>query len=233
MKKVLLTCLLISTFFSIQAQVGINSAYRFNNAPDLKIIRSFDGSVQEYDVLSDGLSFGIDVWFRLKNYRIEFLPELNYGQYNLTVETDDEFIELRTGIGSLFLNTHIYFLDFVGDCNCPTFSKQGPTISKGLFLQISPGISYTSNTAEAESGNNSTNSMAVSIAGGLGIDIGITEMLTITPFGGIRYFPRVEWNSLSQITEDYFLLEIKDEKSSLMQPYAGIRLGFRFDKENY
>jgi hypothetical protein len=60
----------------LHAQFGINAAYRFNNAPDLKIIKSFDGTNEEFDVLSDAVSIGVDYWLRLKNYRIEFLPQL-------------------------------------------------------------------------------------------------------------------------------------------------------------
>lgn len=233
MKNILFLLLGLLMTAHLHAQFGINAAYRFNNAPDLKIIKSFDGTNEEFDVLSDAVSIGVDYWFRLKNYRIEFLPELNYGQYNRNIQTDDETIELKSSAASFFLNTNIYFLDLVGDCNCPTFSKQGPTISKGIFLQVSPGVTYWNQSYTSQSGDNEASSIAFSIAAGLGVDIGITELITITPFGGVRYYPEIEWTDLSVITDEYFLLDVKAEKSTLMQPYAGIRLGFRFDKENY
>lgn len=227
----LLFALILPT--QLHAQFGINAAYRFNNAPDLKIIKSFDGTNDEFEVLSNGFSIGMDYWFRLKNYRIEFLPELNYGQYNRNLQTDDETIALKSGAASFFLNTNIYFLDLLGDCNCPTFSKQGPTINKGIFLQLSPGLTYWNQSYTSQSGDNEASNITFSIAAGLGVDIGITDLITLTPFGGLRYYPEIEWTDLSVITDEYFLLEVKAEKSSLMQAYTGIRIGIRLDHENY
>lgn len=233
MKNLLFLLLGLLMTTHLHAQFGINAAYRFNNAPDLKIIKSFDGTNDEFEVLSNGFSIGMDYWFRLKNYRIEFLPELNYGQYNRNLQTDDETIALKSGAASFFLNTNIYFLDLLGDCNCPTFSKQGPTINKGIFLQLSPGLTYWNQSYTSQSGDNEASNITFSIAAGLGVDIGITDLITLTPFGGLRYYPEIEWTDLSVITDEYFLLEVKAEKSSLMQAYTGIRIGIRLDHENY
>ena len=131
------------------------------------------------------------------------------------------------------MNTNIYFLDLLGDCNCPTFSKQGPTINKGIFLQLSPGLTYWNQSYTSQSGDNEASNITFSIAAGLGVDIGITDLITLTPFGGLRYYPEIEWTDLSVITDEYFLLEVKAEKSSLMQAYTGIRIGIRLDHENY
>ena len=231
MKKFLLPLVLLFLVQMVHAQLGVHVGYRYNNAPDWKIVRSFDGEIEEFDILTEGLSFGVDVWFRLKNVRVEFLPELNYSQFSTDVETSEETIGLSSSFASLFVNTHIYFLDFFGDCNCPTFSKDGSTINKGIFLQVSPGLSYLTNTFDAENGKNTSSDFAFSIAAGLGIDIGISDLFTITPYGGLRYYPTVTWDNLNQITENYFLLDIKQEESTLVQPYFGIRLGFRFDKD--
>ncbi|MCB9291906.1 MAG: hypothetical protein H6559_02055 [Lewinellaceae bacterium] len=51
---------------------------------------------------------------------------------------------------SLFLNANIYFLDLEGDCDCPTFSKSGGFLQKGLFLPHTLRTSWIQSKVENE-----------------------------------------------------------------------------------
>jgi len=81
------------------------------------------------DIRSNGFEVGLGYWFRLKNKRMEFIPEVSY----MSLAGDGV-----GGLGDLTgfnvnANIFIYPLDFHSDCNaCPTFSKDGGLIKKGF-----------------------------------------------------------------------------------------------------
>lgn len=224
------------------AQFGITASYRWNDAKDWKLQTL--GVLEEQDILGNGYSIGIDYWFRLKNYRIEFLPELNYSTFSNDLNLGlivggsavDPTIEINfrnTTINtySLFFNTNFYLFDFKGDCDCPTFSKQGKTLQKGFFGQVSPGLSYFQQKFESPEGDFLSNALAVSLGIGIGFDIGITDLVTFTPTVGVRYYPSVEWEALKDFgNENTF--KILDTNSSLTQFFAGARFGIRLDYQS-
>lgn len=139
----------------------------------------------DQSVLKSGYEAGVDYWFRLKKRRVEFMPELAYG-YGTTTFNDSQDLS-SLDLQQLWANMHIqlYALDLEGDCNCPTFSKQGSGINKGLFFHITPGIGwYQSKAAYTVGDTYSTfnNSGSVfRIGGGIGLDIGFSDLLTVTP----------------------------------------------------
>ncbi|MEM1217192.1 MAG: hypothetical protein AAGJ82_15965, partial [Bacteroidota bacterium] len=128
-------------------------------------------------------------------------------------------------------NTNFYVLDFEGDCDCPTFSKQGPGLQKGLFLQLSPGWSYFSQTLNDNlfGVQVTDNISAFNFGLGLGLDLGLSDLVTITPQVGFRYYPSVEWPALGDESPIILPTEIQAE-SSLQQLTAGLRLGIRLDQ---
>ena len=204
------------------AQIGIHAGYRMNDAQDWALDRGLGEPVQ---LLSDGYSFGIDYWIPLKSYRIDFLPQLNYARYDETGGV------ASANWASFFLNTNFYFLDFEGDCDCPTFSKSGGAFEKGLFFQLSPGITYRNEEVLQEETVRESDAIAYSIGAGLGLDIGVSDFFTITPMVGFRYFLTEEWEGLSLIQEQNpFDDPLLSRESAVTQWYTGIRLGFRLDQ---
>lgn len=224
------------------AQLGINATYRSNDAPDW----AYGGSSQSYqDLLPESaIAIGLDYWIPLKAYRIDFLPELNFSRMSNTiilrapeiiVAPDQEAMLENTWL-SFFLNTNIYFLDLEGDCDCPTFSKSGGAFQKGLFLQVSPGITWMNNQAETGGNKSESGNFAYSIGAGLGLDIGLSDLITLTPFAGYRYYLPTRWENLDVFKFPEVPIdpppaenEVRNEESSLRQAYAGLRLGLRLD----
>ncbi len=223
MKKILPLFALICFIQSSFAQFGISGGYRFNNAKNWRIIYA-DETTQE--MLGDGLAFGGDYWFRLKNYRVEFLPELNVILPQTVTAKDGSVLDAK--FYSFFLNTNFYLFDFMGDCDCPTWSKQGNFAKKGFFLQVSPGISMLQNSVTTEGVKNNANDWAMSLGAGIGFDIGITDLVTFTPMVGGRYFLQTTWSSLDGAKTPWTFRQ----ESAITQLYAGARLGFRFDYTN-
>ena len=213
----------------LSAQFGFNAGYRWNDS-DNWVEQSASGN-QSLDLLPNGYSIGVDYWFRLKNARVEFLPELNYSSFAQTFADDRE---INARFLSFFFNTNFYLFDFMSDCDCPTFSKQDHTLQKGFFIQVSPGLSYLSNKGlsfnlELQAYTFSANSLAFSIGAAAGIDFGLSDLITLTPIAGLRFYPSAEWENLDEFTGDDPNRNIRDTATSILQYHAGIRLGLRFD----
>ena len=206
---------------SLHAQIGIRAGYNMNEAPDWVFEGDF---TSQAELLSDGYSFGIDYWLPMKAYRADFLPELSYGRFNENAATSVQWF-------SFFLNTHFYFLDFEGDCDCPTFSKSGGAFQKGLFFQLSPGVTYQDATVDELENVDTEGFWSYSIGAGLGLDIGVSDFFTITPIVSYRYFLPSDWQALDVYeNDDPRLPQVRSSESAINQIYAGIRLGFRFDQ---
>ena len=94
----------------VSAQFGVRLKYnnnKYNNWEN--VINERYSSSQK--LLSPGYELGVDYWFRLKKKRIEFMPEIFYGQ-STTSYTDAELLKdiKATSIGFNF-HTQIYALD--------------------------------------------------------------------------------------------------------------------------
>lgn len=182
------------------------------------------------DFHRNGFAVGLEYWFRLKKYRVEFFPGIWYNhrqEYTvdvLSLPDQGDFIH-ASNYFSLQLATTFYPLDFEGDCNCPTFSKQGNLIKKGFFLQVVPELGLfngTTNTVTIAGPVETTSSSYLFAMGiGAGLDIGITDLITISPIFRLTYYPSVDWEDFSAGGEL--------GTSSFLAKQFGIRLSFRPD----
>jgi hypothetical protein len=227
MKKSLLFVLAAFAFQTAQAQFGLTGAYRSNNAPVW--ITPQGGDQLSEDALPDaGFSAGIDYWFRLKNARVEFLPEINYARFRSTPE---ESLTVEGQMLSFFGNVNFYLLDLAGDCDCPTFSKEGGFFEKGFFVQLSPGISRYSLQVNTTNEEITDHNWLPSLGAALGIDIGLVDQITLSPTAGLRYFFNADWETLqnSGVLAPGGIYRIKDGENSIMQFFAGLRIGIRLN----
>ncbi|WP_421948405.1 autotransporter outer membrane beta-barrel domain-containing protein [Phaeodactylibacter xiamenensis] len=226
------TLLLISFLaFVIQlnAQLGLSGSARFNDAPDWNYPAS---GTEGANPLGNGWAVGVDYWIPLGQTRIDLLPELNFGHSAQTIDIVGDPHEFTQNAFSLFLNTNFYVLDLEGDCDCPTFSKSGDFFQKGFFLQVSPGVSYfqhTIQTRESAAVDIEEDTFAFSIGAGAGLDIGLSDILTLTPMAGFRYYLPSEWAGLRTVFPSPEGIPFRTE-SSIQQFWAGLRLGIRFDQ---
>lgn len=169
-----LTFLLLVVCNSIYGQYGARAQYLSANI-----------AVGPDEVAADrasGYEVGVHYWFRLKNLRIEFFPEINYG----SVVVKATGIQARTKIHrfGVALPVSIYPLELKGDCKCPTFSKQNDLFKKGFFLQLVPAIQRTQSMLTTTDPAPWTEH--VSLGFGAGLDIGVSDLITVTPL--IHYF---------------------------------------------
>ncbi len=171
-------------------------------------------------------------WFRLKEKRIEFLPEFGYSTSSGNSGTD----ELRSSFTSAYflINTDVYFLDFASDCNCPTFSKQNKILQRGIFIEISPGIEMRTLKLEytAVDGSPATRKFQKTVPGvnaGLGFDIGISDLITVTPTAGINLRTGTAWSGLEPFLGVEQQVSENNSRNQDASPYIGVRILFRPD----
>ena len=222
-KKIFLILLLIIPFTS-KAQIGIAAGGTLNRAKGW-IITDLNNNMK-YDLPGNSLFLSLNYEFSIQNYRIAFVPEIGGALF------ENEIIDLGTFKNKTLrfqLNTHIYFLDFKGDCDCPTFSKKGNPLKKGLFLNISPGVSYFANTLETLTSNSTDNLIKPNIGAGLGYDIGVNKNITLTTFANAYFFSGLTWPGLSNL----LAIPSTGNKTAngvtnLSQVQAGITLRYHF-----
>lgn len=226
MKKILLFTFVICTTLSINAQFGINAGIRQNSETNWQYFTGQD------DFMNTGFKIGLDYWFRLKKVRLEFSPELNYSQFKqeYTTALDDVFQFKNNAFGFHF-NTSIYPLSFKDDCNCPTFKKDGQVLEKGFHLILSPGVNYFDLTINDDSYK--TNDIVFSAGIGAGLDIGLTDYLTLTPMVMYHRYFDAEWEDLD-IALDFqdTLPDNASTTTSFNQLFFGARLRIRLDEMN-
>ncbi len=226
MKKYLIIIALFICSHSLFAQFGINAGLRTNGETNWQYFSDQD------DFLKTGFKVGIEYWFRLKKVRVEFTPELNFSQFksDITSPLGDVF-NLKSNIYGLHLNTNIYPLNFKDDCNCPTFKKDGQVIEKGFHFILSPGVNYFDLTINKDSYK--TSDIVFSAGLGVGLDVGLTDYLTVTPLVMYHRYFEADWEDLDKALN--YLDELPADAStntSFNQFFFGAKVSIRLDEMN-
>ena len=225
MKKLLLTILISIIYLQVQAQYGIRVKYDRNSFQDVN--SDLESFFEAEDFYQTGFEVGLDYWFRLKTRRVEFMPEVYFAHSSTDLNQDIFNSANLTRVGFNF-NAHVYPLDFEEDCDCPTFSKEGPGIQKGFFFHLSPGIAYDLHTMKTDIGDvNESSLLNFKIGGGVGIDIGLTDLLTITPIYTYNIFFGGDWE-LNTFPEN--IDGLVSTNSNSVQHQFGLRIGLRLDQ---
>ena len=215
-QKTLLIALLTITHIGLaDAQIGIGMYYSQTYSS------GFQEEGSDQDLFTNELIFGVDYWIRLKNLRIEFLPSFTYGVSKDNLGSDQS-LEVTLNSWSLLLRSNIYFLDFFNDCQCPTFSKQNQFVKKGMHAQI--GLGYNEITFDPQDESDFQNML---IQLGLGLDIGISNFITLTPYlVASHHLPL--YDKADKVT--IVILPTAENRGSFI---AGVRLGVRWDTKNF
>lgn len=226
---VLLFPLMISALYA-QAQLGIGGSYLSSSAQHWEF-RNAGAANPSLQPPGTGFSVGLDYQFRLKKVRIEFTPEFNYAHWSAPLTNE---IKTSSNWYSFFFNMRMYPFDLEGDCNCPTFSKRGNTFQKGFFVALSPGMTYMNHFISFTGGGflfgyRNKQPFTASGAVAIGLDLGISDLLTVTPHAGWRYFPKTDWPSLTTVASQLGY-EAIDAQGPLHQFHAGLRLGWRLGR---
>jgi hypothetical protein len=211
----------------VQAQFGIGGKYMdIRDGYWQEVFGSINGSYN--DQLS---SVSAMYWFRLKEKRIEFLPEIGYFT-SLKKRVDEGSPNQVRGV-FIQWNADFYFLDFANDCNCPTFSKQSDVLQRGLFAEITPGLEFRKLDIDYVNDNTldtrKFNETVMKVYAGLGFDLGLSDLITITPTAGVGFVFNTAWEGVEDflgVDPDGFDTNTQNRE---LVPSAGIRIMLRPD----
>lgn len=233
-----LICATFMTFsFTSFAQLGfaVKTSYEFNSQDELQKAFSNTNFIDDIDSRTNGgYEVAINYWFRLKQKRIEFLPQLSYSHTvnsDQIVQNGDELYDsaTRNSVGAMLM-TQIYPLDFEGDCNCPTFSKQSRFFQKGFFWQIGLGAMGYKTTYTGDIRNDLTSDDKYSVKPhfslGAGLDLGVTNLLTLTPYLNYNLTTHKSWNNHFSSTD-------LNDTPSLRFLQLALRATVRFDHKAF
>jgi hypothetical protein len=219
----IVTSLFLCVPFLAFGQFGVTGSYL--NAD----VREWETLVAEQTnspLYNNGYKVGIDYWFRLKNIRIEFMPEVGYSNMEAEIVPLDDLFpnQFQTTAYHFQLNTNIYAFNIATDCECPTWSKSEPILQKGFFFQLSPGVAFFQQEISREGQEPiESEDFTYTLAAGAGLDIGVSDLLTITPMVKYWYIPEAGWAGLDEA------LGIEESVSSISYLEFALRIGVRFD----
>ncbi|MBL7831510.1 MAG: hypothetical protein JNK41_10815 [Saprospiraceae bacterium] len=214
MKKAFMILCLFVLNNNLFSQIGLQVQWQKYQDTSYTLLQSaFNETIQ-----SSQIGAGIDYTFKLKNYRVEFFPTILYFSNNLrkTNILGEENNTKITSFGFQF-NTHFYFLDIEGDCNCPTWNKDGDFIKKGLFAWVSLNA-YNSHFSLNQASEK--NVFSYGVGAGLGLDIGLSKNITLTPFAGLE----LENKPIIELTN----LEAKSNKKWMYKLDAALRVAYHW-----
>ncbi len=227
-----ITFLFLSTNF-LSAQIGVSGAYSTISTSGWVDIKNNE-NVNSYN---NGYTIGVDYWTRLKNYRIEFLPELSYSRFDNEFDGIPLVPPAATGDLSIIafsFNTQIYLFDIEGDCNCPTWGKEGGFFNKGFYFMAGPGVSLISQEDNITVGLEETETVESTnvrllLSAGAGFDIGITNSITLTLFGKFKWHSANEWEGLNTVIERSPQQVGYDDTSSVITQFEpGLKIHYRW-----
>lgn len=190
MRSELLLLFLLSLPCIIQAQFGITGSYAVTNdwwiAPK-EYNNTGNNDKTGWHFIDDGWTTGIDYRIKFKSVRIKFVPELNYSRLTRFAASRDKNFKNTTSVFSFYFNTDLYLFDLRGNDYALNNKKTASFLKRGLFIRLSPGISHW-RMYDSFLDNIFIDSKiwGLNIAGSLGLDIEITDLLTITPIIGVR-----------------------------------------------
>lgn len=225
----LTTLLLFLMSCELQAQVGFSAAYFNQQIPEWET--AVLGNTSNDRLLATGYKAGVDIWIKpFKELRIELFPEIALSSAT-SERMNNNFLEsFKLSTVGFNLNMNFYILNFKSDCDCPTFSKQESFFEKGLFIQLSPGFHYLDGSYNsADSLISKMNDWVPQLGIGMGLDIGISDFITITPIIKYNRFFNATWDGLLRTTTDPVDSNVEGgDNSSINRFSAGIHIGIRW-----
>lgn len=227
--------LLVSTAAS--AQFGINLGYTFSEARTWQIAADNYISNGHRNILEVGTTGGLDFTFPTKSKFLVLQPNIQFTRLTSTLyhyQTLDIY-NFDLFNFSFQLNLNFYLFQFNREQVEPGEQFGLAHKKRGIFLQLSPAIDhFRTEFTHPEVGlagepKTTVRSGAVDFSYSLGIRAGFDltwgRNLTLTPLIGFRYFPRVDWKDLTEISSQNAESGTYDF-SSITQFTFGLRVGF-------
>ncbi len=197
--KYLILILFFLIPFHLFSQVGIELSGNKNVYKSWNdVIYNYSG--KESQIFKYSYGGGINYWFRLKNYRLEFTPGIYYMFSKFKFPESSCKFEYYSHVAGIEFDMNVYMFDFVGrnyKKDCPTFSHDGEWFKKSFFIQVSPGMFGAFRTVKKSVDNIDDFNIAGKFDFGLGLDFKITNHLLVAPVIKYGFYIGEKWNGFS------------------------------------
>ena len=182
-KKILIASLLILSSQVIKAQIGIDFIANKNK------FTSWNDVIYEYSENQDKIfeySFGggINYWFRLRDFRLEFTPGVYYLYSDFKLNDVNRHYKYISHIIGIEFDANVYPFDFIRrtyERDCPSFSNGNDWLKKSFFVQFSPGIFGVAREIKDAPEKVSVKNIAGKFDFGIGVDMKLTRHLIVAP----------------------------------------------------
>lgn len=219
------------SFFSnsifAQLQGGTTGLYFIQTIPEWE--SAIFGLRSNERLLNNGYGGAID--FKVagfENYRVQFHLHAQSNRFSSTVDSRNFKLEQNV----LSLSSKIFLLSLEADCDCPTFSRDAGLLEKGFFVEIIPGFSNFQAEASEETIISEDNGWSFKLGIGMGLEVGLNDYVTISPFVRFNRYFNLEWGGLQ---EDIAAFDNTDplegsDSSPVNQFTAGLRLALTLQR---
>lgn len=220
-------CFLLNVTYA-QFQVGLSGSYFNQNIPEWET--TVFGARSNEKLLKNGFAQSGDLKIAgFENYRIQF--HINAGTDHATTNLEDRTIKLRKG--DLSLITKAFLLSLEADCDCPTFSREAGLLEKGFYMELITGMTtFKGELSEQTTIISEDFGLTFNLGIGMGIEIGINDYVTVSPFLRYRRHFNLEWENLQEdiVAFDPTVVPEGNNNTAINQISAGIRLGLSLNR---
>jgi hypothetical protein len=184
----------------LNSQIGIELLGNKNEYKSWNdVIYNYSGKESKMFKYSYGI--GVNYWFRLESYRLEFTPGVYYMYSRFKFPDSECKFEYNTQVAGAEFDMNIYMFDFVGrnyKRDCPTFSHDGEWFKKSFFIQVSPGLFGAFRSVKNSVDNIEDMNIAGKFDFGFGLDIKISDHLIVAPVIKYGLYIGEKWNGFSE-----------------------------------
>ncbi|MBK7096280.1 MAG: hypothetical protein IPH57_15000 [Saprospiraceae bacterium] len=197
--------ILILVWFSVflfintaKTQVGVDlivSQQKFINWNDV----ISDYATEEYHFLRFNYGAGINYWFRLKEYRVEFTPGIYYLYSDFKFDNPDCSYIYHSHTAGMEFDANIYPFELRKksyEKDCPSFSTRGEYFPKSFFIQVSPGMSGSYRNITQKYIRKFD--LAGKLDFGFGLDMKLSQRIIIAPIIKYGFTFANDWKGFSE-----------------------------------
>lgn len=201
-KNRVLLIVLVLFFISVESfsQIGIDFIGNSNNYKTWNELL-YEKAVKDSEIFKYSYGVGVNYWFSLHDLRVEFTPGLYFLHSEFVLDEKEAGVKYVSNQGGLEFDINVYLFDFYRKSykrDCPSFSNGNDWLKSGFFVQASPKIFGD----QRELLNSEKNIRYLNIGGkfdfGVGIDIGISKHLVISPILKYGFDFGDKWEGLSE-----------------------------------
>jgi hypothetical protein len=155
--------------------------------------------------------------------RLGILPEIGYSYGSgQAVDLSNTFNYSMSEVG-IKVAAQLFPFDLYGDCNCPTFGRQNDFFQRAFYLKINAGAQYQRLQVQGmlEDAN-----FAFIAGGGAGLNIALSQLLTLAPEINFHKVFNAKWDGFSELHDR----TVANDKSNGNLFNVGLRFSFYFEE---